>query len=50
MALFFGERAMAPAQFWALTIPEIAAVIGRGRGPGPLRADLAQLMETFPDD
>ncbi|WMS41698.1 phage tail assembly chaperone [Acuticoccus sp. MNP-M23] len=50
MALFIGERGFAPRDFWALTLPEIEAVLG----PAPSshatrRHDLARLMEAFPD-
>lgn len=49
MALFLGERRMAPADFWALTVPEIQAVLG-GAAKVPTRRDaLARLMEAFPD-
>ncbi len=50
MVLFLGERGLAPRDFWALTLPEIQAVLG----PAPAshatrRRDLARLMEAFPD-
>ncbi|MBJ3774817.1 phage tail assembly chaperone [Acuticoccus mangrovi] len=50
MAFFLGERRMAPADFWALTLPEIEAVLGRGGASEVTRrGDLARLMEQFPD-
>ncbi|RAH99042.1 phage tail assembly chaperone [Acuticoccus sediminis] len=49
MALFIGERRMAPADFWALTLPEIQAVLGPPAPGGTRRGDLARLMERFPD-
>ncbi len=49
MTLFLGERAMAPRDFWSLTLPEIGAVLGGGASPATRRADLARLMEAFPD-
>jgi uncharacterized phage protein (TIGR02216 family) len=49
MRLFLGERRMAPAEFWALTLPEIEAVVGRSGGEATRRAELARLMEAFPD-
>ncbi|MEO1102599.1 MAG: phage tail assembly chaperone [Pseudomonadota bacterium] len=49
MALFLGDRGMAPRDFWALTLPEMRAVIGPADGRTPQRAALARLMEAFPD-
>ena len=51
MAHFLGERGMRPADFWALTLPEIRAVLGGdGDGGGRLqRSTLDALMEAFPD-
>lgn len=49
MRFFLGERRMAPAEFWALTLPEIEAVLGRAGGEVTRRAELARLMEAFPD-
>ena len=41
---------MAPADFWALTLPEIHAALGlHGPSDTPRRSDLARLMEAFPD-
>ncbi len=51
MAHFLGERGMRPADFWALTLPEIRAILGGdGDGGGRLqRSTLDALMEAFPD-
>lgn len=49
MALFIGERHMAPRDFWALTFPEILAVVGRRAPAATQRNALARLMEAFPD-
>jgi uncharacterized phage protein (TIGR02216 family) len=50
MRLFIGERRMAPAAFWSLTIPEIEAVLTAGaRRDSTSRADFERLMERFPD-
>lgn len=49
MRFFLGERRMAPAEFWALTLPEIEAVVGRAAGEATRRAELTRLMEAFPD-
>lgn len=49
MRFFLGERRMAPAEFWALTLPEIEAVVGRAGGEVTRRAEFARLMEAFPD-
>lgn len=49
MRIFLGERAMAPADFWTLTVPEIQAVLGPAESAVTRRADLARLMECFPD-
>ncbi len=49
MALFIGERRMAPADFWAMTLPEIEAVLGPCVPLGTRRGALARLMERFPD-
>ncbi|MCF3934456.1 phage tail assembly chaperone [Acuticoccus sp. M5D2P5] len=51
MALFLGERRMAPRDFWALSLPEILAVLGvaNGASGSTRRSDLARLMEAFPD-
>jgi uncharacterized phage protein (TIGR02216 family) len=50
MRLFLGERRMAPADFWSLTLPEIEAVLGSAApSRATRRADLARLMEAFPD-
>jgi uncharacterized phage protein (TIGR02216 family) len=49
MRFFLGERRMAPAEFWALTLPEIEAVVGRAGGEATRRAELVRLMEAFPD-
>ena len=40
---------MAPGDFWALTLPEIQAVLSGGAPAATRRADLARLMEAFPD-
>ena len=48
MSLFLGERGMAPREFWALTLPEIQAVLGDASA-ATRRADLLRLMEAFPD-
>jgi uncharacterized phage protein (TIGR02216 family) len=50
MRLFLGEHRMAPADFWSLTLPEIEAVLdARAPASATRRADLARLMEAFPD-
>ncbi|GAB5376181.1 MAG: hypothetical protein AcusKO_26430 [Acuticoccus sp.] len=51
MALLMGERAMAPGDFWALSLPEIRAVLGDAptRDAATRRADLLRLMEAYPD-
>jgi hypothetical protein len=50
MRLFIGERRMAPADFWSLTLPEIEAVLSPAApGEAPRRETLARLMEAFPD-
>jgi len=49
MALFLGERGLAPRDFWTLTLPEIQAVLGDGAPAATRRADLSRLMEAFPD-
>lgn len=49
MALFLGERRLAPRDFWSLTLPEIAAVVGPVSDNRPRRTDLMRLMEAFPD-
>lgn len=49
MALFLGERRMAPADFWAMSLPEIEAVLGPAASAATRRGDLARLMESFPD-
>ncbi|WP_420392568.1 phage tail assembly chaperone [Acuticoccus sp.] len=49
MALFLGERNLAPADFWALTLPEIQAVIGPRASVATRRGELTRLMEEFPD-
>lgn len=53
MAFGLGVLGLAPAMFWAMTPKELAAAV-RGRvgpvGAGhPARADLAQMMDRFPD-
>ena len=41
---------MAPAEFWALTLPEIEAVIGpNAASASTRRGDLVRLMTEFPD-
>lgn len=50
MGLFLGERAMAPRDFWNLTLIEIEAVLRPARSSDATRRDdLARLMEAFPD-
>ncbi len=48
MSLFLGERGMAPGVFWALTLPEIQAVLGDASA-ATRRTELMRLMEAFPD-
>jgi len=48
MSLFLGERGMAPRDFWALTLPEIQAVLGDAPTV-TRRSDLLRLMEAYPD-
>lgn len=49
MTLFLGERHLSPAEFWALTLPEIRAVLGPAVPLSTRRSDLTRLMEAFPD-
>ncbi len=54
MAVGLGRLRMAPAVFWAMTLPELAAAIrgvaGRAAGAGPIsRPGLAALMQRYPD-
>ncbi len=54
MAIGFGVLGLSPKAFWALTPKEFEAIL-RGRfgtpkgGAGLTTADLAQLMQQFPD-
>lgn len=49
MRLYLGERGMAPADFWALSLPEIEAVLAPAASNATRRGDLARLMAEFPD-
>ena len=54
MAVGFGVLGLAPQVFWAMTPKELeAALRGRFGGAGadgpPGRADVASLMQRFPD-
>ncbi|MEM7695006.1 MAG: phage tail assembly chaperone [Pseudomonadota bacterium] len=49
MGHFLGERGLSPRDFWALTLPEIAAVVSPVQSTPTRRGDLARLMEAFPD-
>lgn len=49
MAVFIGERRMAPAAFWALSVPEILAVLSPSAPSATRRETLTRLMEAFPD-
>ena len=53
MALGFGVLRLSPATFWAMTLRELSAalgaVAGQARADPPSRAELARLMQTYPD-
>jgi uncharacterized phage protein (TIGR02216 family) len=52
MALGLGLLRLSPAAFWAMTLPELAA-LARLAGPvlvAPGRAELEELMRRFPDE
>lgn len=45
-----GRLRLAPETFWALSLPELIALIGPEAGPGfATRKDLENLMARFPD-
>ncbi|MFT5506991.1 MAG: putative phage protein (TIGR02216 family) [Hyphomicrobiaceae bacterium] len=52
MAFGLGELRLAPRDFWAMTPRELAAAVEASANPGtapPTRAELADLMTTYPD-
>ncbi len=52
MAFGLGHLRLAPRDFWSMTPRELAAAMSNftaGQG-GPDRADLARLMDQFPDN
>ena len=53
MGIGLGVMGLAPAVFWGMTLKELAAAIGGRAGPprlaAPTRAELAGLMQQFPD-
>jgi len=52
MAVGFGLLRLSPDAFWSMTPIEFGHAVrvrSPGRGPAPLRADLAALMRAFPD-
>ena len=50
MALGLGRLRLAPPAFWAAPPREIAAAMPRAGVPPPARADIAALMQRFPDE
>ena len=48
MALGFSHLRLSPEVFWALTLPELAAMAG-GKRDGMTRVGLEGLMRRFPD-
>lgn len=56
MEFGLGELALAPPQFWAMSLPELNAALrgkrqcsGRSQNHAPNNDELAQLMRAFPD-
>ena len=53
MAVGFGLLRLPPATFWSMTPRELGAALGAVTGAvrpaPPSRADLAQLMQSYPD-
>lgn len=50
MRFGLGELRLAPRDFWAMTLPELRAAIGRTRAVPPPRDALADLMARYPDE
>lgn len=50
MALGLGRLRLSPQAFWAATPREIAAAMPRAGVTPPSRADIAALMQRFPDE
>lgn len=50
MAVGLGRLRLAPAAFWAATPREIAAAMPHAGAAPPRRADIAALMQRFPDE
>lgn len=53
MAVGFGLLRLSPATFWSMTPRELGAALGAMTGgvrpAPPSRADLARLMQSYPD-
>lgn len=49
MAFGLGTLRLAPAAFWALSLPELAHLLPRPATRAPDRAALAALMAAHPD-
>lgn len=50
MRLGLGTLRLSPRAFWAATPREIAAAFARGSHEPPDRAEIAALMQRFPDE